>query len=80
MSQSTHLEDKAFVEDRVKGFSVDFRLVFLLLVWQEVDLDVGVRRPRHVHAGQVSRLDHTHGQLQQTHMVTKVDSKTRQGS
>ena len=52
---------------------MDLGLVFLLLVREEVDLDVGVGRTGHVHPGQVSALDHPHGQLQQGDISTSIE-------
>jgi len=73
----TDLEGEGLVEDGVERFAVDLGLVLLLLVGRQVDLDVGVRRSTHVHAGQVSSLDHCHRQLHTTNTGMKIVNTQR---
>ena len=46
----TDLEGEGLIEDGVERFAVHLGLVLLLLVWGQVDLDVGVGGATHVHA------------------------------
>ena len=63
------LEDESFVEDWVERLAVNFGLHLLLLVRHDVDLDVRIGCPTHVHCRQFGRLDHPNCQLQ-THGPT----------
>ena len=58
-----YLEDERFVEDRIQRLSVDFRFELLLLIRQDVDFDVRVRRAAHVHGGQLLSLNDFHFKL-----------------
>ena len=60
----TCLEHERLVEYRIESLPVDLRLVLLLLVREDEDFDVRIRRAGHVHPGKVRRLDHAHRQLQ----------------
>ena len=53
------LEDESLVELWVEVFPVDFGLVLWLFVWQQVDLDEGVRQTgRPVSGRQVGAFNH----------------------
>lgn len=54
---TSYLEGELLVEGRVQSLPVHFGLKLLLLVGQEVNLHVGVRRPAHVHGRELGGLD-----------------------
>lgn len=64
MSRCTDLEGEGLIEDRTEVLALDFGLKLLLLVRQEVDFDVGIRGPAHVHGWQVLSLDDANYQLE----------------
>ena len=49
----TYCEFEGFIEDWVQGLPMDFCLKFLLVVREEVDADVGVRKSIQVHWGEI---------------------------
>ena len=57
------LENERLVEDRVQRLAMNLRLELSLLVRHDVDLDVRIGRPTHVHCRQLGRLDYSDSQL-----------------
>lgn len=60
-----YLEGELLIKDGVEGLPVDLGLKLLLLVRQQVDLYVRVRRAAHVHSRQLCGLDDPHYELKE---------------
>lgn len=81
MEESQHpgevyLEGELLVENRIEGLPVDLGFKLLLLVRQQVDLHVGIRRAAHVHGGQLCSLDDPHDELTEEHQMERRQSQT----
>lgn len=59
------LKSEGLVEDGTEVLALDFGLKLLLLVWQHIDFDVGVRGPAHVHRRQVLSLEDADYELEE---------------
>lgn len=58
-----NLEVESFVENRVESFAMDFSFIFLFLIREKIDFDVGIRCSRHIHSGKFFSLDYGHRKL-----------------
>lgn len=63
--QSTvaYLEDEGLIEGRIQCLLVHFGGKMLLLVWEDIDLDIGVRSAAAVHGEEISCLEEAHCEL-----------------
>lgn len=67
-----YLECKLFIEDRVKGLSMDFCLKFLLFVRQQKHFHIGIRCAAHIQSWQLCSLDNSYQQLKWTESNTNI--------
>lgn len=73
---NAYLEGELLVENGIEGLPVDLGFELLLLVRQQVDLHVGVRRAAHVHGRQLCSLDDPHDELVEEDEAQSRESQT----